>query len=187
MISLFLVSPGALRYSKRLTHLQSKAICGRPKRMPFKPWLKLAYPLLLVASALPAFSDDVYRTVDAQGHVTYSDKPLTSTSKKVAVDVIAANPQEAARLAKERALVNADAAQQSKLAAQQASEQQQQQSQDAAQRRRCDAARARYSLFAAGGRIFKMDDQGNRAFYSDEEIEAQKTASKAAVDSLCLQ
>jgi hypothetical protein len=155
--------------------------------MLLKPWFMLGCPVLLMATALPALSDDVYRTVDPQGHVIYSDKPLSSASKRVSIDVIAANPQEAARLAKEQALVNADAAQQAKLAAQLASEQQKQASQDAARRRTCEAARARYAMFAAGGRIYRVDEQGNRAFYSDEEIEAQRIASKAAMDRLCSQ
>lgn len=170
-----------------VTHFASKSLIGRSNRMSVTPWLKLGWPLVLMLTALPVLSDDVYRTVDPQGHVTYSDKPLTPASKKVEIDVIAANPQEAARLAKEQALANADVAQQARQAAQQAGEQQKQANQEAVQRRRCDAARARYSIFAAGGRIFKMDDQGNRAFYSDEEIEAQRIASKAAVDSLCAQ
>ena len=155
--------------------------------MRFSTALMHSFALLLMTAALPASSDDIYRTVDPQGHVTYSDKPLTSASKKISVDVIAANPQEAARLAKEQALINADVTQQAKLAAQQASEQQKQASQDAAQRRKCEAARARYAMFAAGGRIYRVDEQGNRVFYSDEEIDAQRITSKAAMASLCSQ
>jgi len=142
---------------------------------------------LVVAASVTGVADDVYKTIDAQGHITYSDRALSPDSKKVTVEVIEGDPQEAARLAKERALVNADAAEKSKQAQQQAAEQQKQQAQDAAQKRQCDSARSRYAMFAAGGRIFKVDDQGNRSYYSDQEIDDQRIATKAAMDSACSQ
>jgi hypothetical protein len=91
---------------------------------------------LVVVASLIAVADDVYKTIDAQGHITYSDRAISPDSKKVSVDVIEGNPQEAARLAKERALVNADAAQTSKQAQQQAAEQQKQQDLEALQKAR---------------------------------------------------
>jgi photosystem II stability/assembly factor-like uncharacterized protein len=143
--------------------------------------------LLFIALIAPAAADDVYKTVDAQGHVTYSDKPLSPQSQRVSVDVIAANPEDAARLAKAQAVANVEAAQEAKQAQQQAIDQQKQASQEAARKRSCDAARNRYAVFAAGGRIFRTDDQGNRAYYSDAEIDAQRISSKAAMDRACSQ
>jgi hypothetical protein len=143
--------------------------------------------LLVIALIAPATADDVYKTVDAQGHVTYSDKPLSPQSQRVSVDVIAANPEDAARLAKAQAVANVEAAQEAKQAQQQAIDQQKQASQEAARKRSCDAARNRYAVFAAGGRIFRTDDQGNRAYYSDAEIDAQRISSKAAMDRACSQ
>jgi len=150
-------------------------------------WYLRISAVLVVVASLIAVADDVYKTIDAQGHITYSDRAISPDSKKVSVDVIEGNPQEAARLAKERALVNADAAQTSKQAQQQAAEQQKQQDLEALQKRQCESARSRYAMFAAGGRIFKVDDQGNRSYYSDEEIDAQRIATKAAMDSACSQ
>jgi hypothetical protein len=40
-------------------------------------------------------------------------------------------------------------------------------------------------MFAAGGRIFRTDEQGNRVYYSDQEIDQQRAATKAAMDSAC--
>jgi hypothetical protein len=155
--------------------------------MPVAQWNRRISALLFMAMIAPAVADDVYKTVDAQGHVTYSDKPLSPASKKVSVDVIAANPEDAERLAKAQALANVEAAQQAKLAQQQAIEQQKQAIQDAARKRDCAAARRRYSVFAAGDRIFKVDDQGNRVYYTDEEIDAQRASARAAMDSACAQ
>jgi len=141
--------------------------------------------VLIASVALNAFADDVYKTVDAQGHVTYSDHAISPASRKVTVDVVQGNPEEAARLAKERAVINASAAQEAKQVQQQAVDQVKQQAAEASQRQRCDAARNRYAMFAAGGRIFKTDDQGNRVFYSDAEIDAERISTKAAMDNAC--
>jgi hypothetical protein len=132
-----------------------------------------------------AIAGDVYKTVDAQGRVTYSDHALSPESKKVTVDVIQGNPQDAARLAKARAAASADAAQRAKADQQQAVEQQKQQAQQQQQQQRCQAARDGYATYAAGGRIFHVDEQGNRAYYSDEEIDSLRISAKAAMDAAC--
>jgi hypothetical protein len=141
---------------------------------------------ILVATQI-AVAGDVYKTVDAQGHVIYSDRALSPNSTKVTLDIIQGNPQDAARLAKTMAAANADAAQQAKMAQQQAADQQQQQSQQEQLRRRCEAARSRYATFAAGGRLFHADEQGNRVYYSDAEIDAQRVSAKAEMDAACSQ
>jgi hypothetical protein len=141
----------------------------------------------VAAAGQHASADDMYRTVDAQGGVVYSDHPLSPASQRISVQVTAPNQEEAHRLAKEQALANADSAQQAQQARHEAAEQQKKAAQDAAQKQRCDAARNRYAVFSAGGRIFKTDEQGNRVYYSDQEIDAQRTTSKAAMDSACSQ
>jgi hypothetical protein len=132
-------------------------------------------------------ADDMYKTVDAQGHVVYSDRPISQDSQRISVEVTAPNPDEAARLSKEQATRNADAAQEAQQAQHEAAEHSKKAAQDAALKRRCDSARNRYAVFAAGGRIFKSDAQGNRVYYSDQEIEQQRAAAKAVMDSACLQ
>jgi Domain of unknown function (DUF4124) len=143
--------------------------------------------ILITGSTCHAFADEIYKTVDAQGHVTYSDHALSPQSKRVTLDVVEGDPVEAARLAKEQALVSADTAQQAKLSQQRAVEQQKQEAQKSQQQRKCKMARDRFATFAAGGRIFKVDEQGNRVYYTDEEIDAQRDSAKAAMDSACSQ
>jgi Domain of unknown function (DUF4124) len=151
--------------------------------------LRGVLPLVVIVSSLAgarsSCADDIYRTVDSQGHVTYSDHAVSAASRKVTVDVVPANPENAARLAKEQAIIHASEVDREKSAARDAIGQQQQQLEAAAQARRCSAARNRYAAFAAGGRIWKADTQGNRVFYSDQEIEAERASSKAAMDSAC--
>jgi hypothetical protein len=126
----------------------------KPPHRSFLEHRLAAVPALLLATAIlftarGTLADDLYKTVDAQGHVTYSDHPLSKASERISVEVNPPNAQEAAR------------------------------------KQRCDAARGRYAMFAAGGRIFRTDADGNRVYYSDQEIEDQRAATKAAMDSAC--
>jgi Domain of unknown function (DUF4124) len=154
--------------------------------MKCRQWLaQVTAAVAMVIVNLSDLADDLYKTVDAQGHVVYSDRPLSSASQRISVQVSAPNPDEAARLAKEQAMLNADAVQQAQDAQRDAAAQAKKAAQDAAQKRRCESARDRYAVFAAGGRIFKSDEQGNRVYYSDQEIEDQRQAAKAIMDSTC--
>lgn len=147
---------------------------------------QLAGAAVMLIIGQSGLADDMYKTVDAQGHVVYSDHPSSPASQRIFVQVTAPNSEEAARLNKEQAMLNADAAQQALQAQHEAVEQSKKAAQDAALKRRCDYARDRYAVFAAGGRLFKSDEQGNRVYYSDQEIEEQRAAAKALMESSCL-
>ena len=139
----------------------------------------------MLVAAQRSLADDMYKTVDPQGHVTYSDHPLSPSSQRVSIEVKEGNAEEAARLTRQQAAMDAESALQMKQAWQEADEQAKKAAQLAQQQQRCNAARSRYAMFAAGGRIFKVDAQGNRVYYSDEEIEQQRALTKAAMDSAC--
>lgn len=162
----------------RYRHLHRPGAVGVLSRLIGSALASLA---LMNASA----ADDIYRTVDAQGHVTYSDHAVSAASRKMTVDVIPADPENAARLAKQRAVDNASDADQEKAAKQDAAQQAQQQLATSAQKHRCDAARTHYAIFAGGGRIWKADENGQRVYYSDQEIDAERVRAKAAMDSAC--
>src|ERR1700723_2389131 len=67
-----------------------------------------------IALAARGYGDEVYKTVDASGHVVYSDHPTSSAAQKVDVQVTQPDAAEAARLGKQRALEDAEFAQRSK-------------------------------------------------------------------------
>ena len=126
--------------------------------------------------------DEVYKTLDASGNVVYSDRPSSPKTEKMTVPVQPADPNEAARLAKQRALEDADYAQRSRNEADEQGRQQAQSRLDAA---RCTSARNQYFTFREVRRIFRMDADGNRVFYSDEEADAMRVAAKQAMEQAC--
>lgn len=126
--------------------------------------------------------EEVYKTIDAAGHVVYSDHPTSPASQKLSVPVKEADPTEAARLAKQRAIEDADSAQRSR---QESEEQSRQAAQSKQQEQACTSARNHYFSIKDSRRLFKLDADGNRVFYSDEEGDAMKASAKQAMDQAC--
>jgi Domain of unknown function (DUF4124) len=140
--------------------------------------------LCLLAGAALARSnaEEVYKTTDAAGHVVYSDHPSSPKAEKITVPVKQVDPSEAARLAKQHALEDAEYAQHSRQEADEQSRQDAQSKQDA---ERCAAARSHYALLKDVNRLFRLDADGNRVFYSDEETDAKRAAAKQAMEQAC--
>jgi hypothetical protein len=139
----------------------------------------------VAATVSPCPADNMYKTVDAEGHVAYSDRPLSPASQRISVDVTGPNAQEAARLNRDQAAQAAADEQRLKQSRQDAEDQQKKASEDASRQQRCNVARSRYAFFAAGGRLFHADADGNRVYYSDQEIDEQRALTKATMDSVC--
>ena len=153
----------------------------RPRRHRRLPaWLIGALASCVAVAASDA--QEVYKATDAAGHVVYSDRPSSSSSEKVTVQVKPADAGEAARLDKQRALEDAEYTQRSRQEADQQSRQDAQFTQNAAH---CSAARNHYAFLKDVARLFRLDADGNRVFYSDEEADAMRAAAKQAMEQAC--
>ena len=138
---------------------------------------------LLFASAMGAAqADQIYKSVDAQGHVTYSDRPNSSGAQKADVNVQQADPAEAERLAKERQLLKAEDDQRTK---QQASDSRAKAQQEHDKAARCRVARDNYNNLKDVGRIYKLDADGNRVYLSDSEAEAKRETARQVMTTAC--
>ena len=145
-------------------------------------WVAVVTAGLLFAAVLfPAQADQVYKSVDAQGHVTYSDRPNATGAQKTDVVYQQADPKEAARLAKEHQVLNAEDDQRKKqdLAADKAKAQQ-----DKDRQARCQAAKDHYNSIKEG-RLYKRDADGNRQFMSDTEADAQRETARQVMNTAC--
>ena len=137
--------------------------------------------LFFAAVLFPAQADQVYKSVDAQGHVTYSDRPNAAGAQKTDIVVQQADLKEAARLAKEHQVLNAEDDQRKKqdLAADKAKAQQ-----DKDRQARCQAAKDHYNSIKEG-RLYKRDADGNRQFMSDPEADAQRETARQVMNTAC--
>jgi hypothetical protein len=135
-----------------------------------------------VALAPCGYGDEVYKTTDASGHVVYSDHPTSPTAEKMSVPVTQPDAAEAARLAKQRELEDAEYAQRSRQDADEQSRQAAQARQDAAH---CTAARNHYNFLMQLNRVFRLDANGDRVYYSDQEADSMRAAAKQAMEQAC--
>ena len=140
----------------------------------------MGWALFVCAAAGQA--DQVYKYVDPEGHVTYSDRPNTTGAKKTEVTFQQADPHEAARLAKEDQLLKAADDQRKK---QQANEDKTKAAQDKDKAARCQTARANYNAIKENGRIYTRDADGNKVYYNEAEADAKREAARQVMTTAC--
>jgi Domain of unknown function (DUF4124) len=137
---------------------------------------------LLVCTACPLGAGEVYKSVDAEGHVVYSDRADASGAQKSVVRSDPPNATEAARLAKEQEIQKAEGLQRSR---QKLIEDTKKAQQDQAKQAQCESARNRYYSLKDARRIFDLDAAGNRVFYSDAEAETKREEARQAMTAAC--
>jgi hypothetical protein len=142
----------------------------------------IAALLALGCTATPLAAQEVYKSVDADGHVIYSDRGATKTAPKTTLHVDEANPVEAARLAHEQQLLNADDA---ARARQQAADDKSKAAQQRKQQQACESTRSQYYKMRDSARLYKRDAQGDRAYYTDDEADALREQARRAMIAAC--
>jgi hypothetical protein len=120
--------------------------------------------------------------VDAQGHVSYSDRPNSTAARKTDIAVQQADPAEAARLAKERQVLKAEDDIRKR---QESVDGRAKAQQDRDRQIRCQAARDHYYSIKDAGRLFKNDAEGNRVYYTDAEADAQREQARQVMNTAC--
>jgi preprotein translocase subunit SecF len=138
--------------------------------------------IMSLMSVLPAAADEIYKSVDAQGHVVYSDRAPSANAQKSEVRVVQPDAAEAAREAKQQQLLNAQDVQRKQ---QDAIDSRNKAQQDKVKQQRCQAARTRYNSIKDAGRLYRLDSDGNRVFYTDEEADARREEARQAMVSAC--
>jgi hypothetical protein len=127
-------------------------------------------------------ADGVYKSVDADGHVVYSDRAPSAKAQKSEVRVMQGDPAEAARAAKETQILAAEETLRKRQNAESSSSKARQ---DQQKQIACRNARNHYNDIKDANALFKLDEQGNRVFYSDAEGDARKEQARKAVIAAC--
>ncbi len=142
----------------------------------------LAGSFLLLATATPSHAEEIYKSVDAQGHVVYSDRPNTEGARKTEVTVQQADPNEAARLAKERMLLKDEEDQRKKR---ELSDSKAKAQQDAKKKEQCRSAREHYNFLKDARRLFTPGSEGEREYYTDAQMDAMREEARRTMVAAC--
>lgn len=144
----------------------------------------IALMVLLTVSA--AASAEVWRWVDSQGRVHYSDVPIEGatlvegvTSRHTNREVVA---QRTAAEGEQRAQV---AARETQQRAQQATSSAVQQDVDHSREEQCKKAQEQYKTAVESQRLYRVGKDGERVYLNDAELTEARVNSRKAVDELC--
>ena len=143
---------------------------------------------ILIGLPLCAAQADVFRSVDAQGHVQYSDTPTPGAQ------LVRMNNQRAPIKPAEAPLLSGSA--KSSTVAQSGDQVHQQLEQEAAARavqndvaqtraEQCKKARDAYDQSVQARRLYKTAADGSREFLTDDEAVKQRLANKLEMDAAC--
>jgi len=129
---------------------------------------------------LPAMGADVYRSVDAQGNVVYSDRPGAPSAEKVEIRVPAGRP--AAARAPETEPVPGEPPEQPDQATIEAAERAQQAEDRAAN---CVIAQERNERYQTSRRLYRVDEAGERVYLDDAALTQARVDAAADVSRWC--
>jgi hypothetical protein len=138
--------------------------------------------LVFVACSGASPAQEIYKSVDAQGNVVYSDRAQSKNAPTTAVHVTEPDPAEVARLAKQQQQLTASDRERTK---QEAAEAKNRAALEHKQQVTCENARNKYFRYKDTGRIYQRDADGNRVFYTDAEADALREQARRAMVSAC--
>lgn len=128
---------------------------------------------------------DVYRWVDAQGRVQYSDRWVPG-SELVKVDKSRPNPEAtSARQSAEQSKLAASNSRIAEQRAEQATAQAVQKDVAKVREEQCAQAKERYEKAVQARRIFREGKDGNKEYISEAEADAYRVKARADMQAAC--
>lgn len=146
-----------------------------------------AATIVLIWLPLCAALADIYRSVDAQGHVQYSDTPTPGAelvnvtglhTTPTPTDSPPADTSKTASAAKQDDPISQRLAQQAAARAVQNDTSQ-------ARAQQCKQAQANYEQSIEARRLYKSGADGEREYLTDDEADQQRVNNKLAMDAAC--
>jgi hypothetical protein len=149
--------------------------------------LRIAVVVALSLAAVSASQADVYRFVDSNGQVQYTDRPETlpaellakiksqRTDNSVLADRVAADLKARDAAAKAQEAANKEMADKQKATQITATD----------KANRCTQARARYESVTTTDRVYSLDAKGERVYMDDKQLEKSRSSAKEQVDTWC--
>ncbi|HEX7964624.1 MAG TPA: DUF4124 domain-containing protein [Gammaproteobacteria bacterium] len=146
--------------------------------------LSIALGLGLALAAGLASADQVYKWVDKDGHVHFSQMPPAGTGVQAQTVDVKPPPPDPTGLANSQNLQQ-QIADKKKAEQKDPQREQEEQEQKQQQKERCDGLREKLNVLNAGGRATSVDAKGNVTYISDEEREKQMAQLESQIEKSC--
>jgi len=142
--------------------------------------------LVLAFVATAAFGAEVYRSKDADGNVSFSDRPQNANA--VAITVLtprSARPAAPPPQPKPAPKAGDSAAGTSSAAAKPQAPAQTPEEREAEKAKNCEIARQRQQSYAISHRLYRAGPNGERQYLNDQEIDEARARAAADVETWC--
>ncbi len=153
------------------------------------PYAKLLILLTLTAAAGQAMAEkEVFRWVDEQGVVHYSDRPIDPRARATGITF---QPTDPARIREqelrqwEQQNQAAESARDEQEGAVDALEANKKAQEARIRQLECKAARERYETYTTAPRLYESLPGGERRYLTDEELSAARSQAEADVETWC--
>jgi hypothetical protein len=127
----------------------------------------------------------VYKTVDAQGNIVYTDRAPTVNAKRTNVQVHEPSAADLERVEQQKKLSQAADDQRLQEAIANKASHAQKQKEQSDKQARCERARNNFYTLRDAARIYERDAQGNRVYMPDDQAEAKRAQARKAMDAAC--
>ena len=143
--------------------------------------MKRTIVLALALALAPAAVAQLYKYTDPKtGKTVYSDQPPPGQESKALNMKGGSGPSTRSAVEQDKALEKGR-----KKVADEAKKAGEAQDRAAKADAHCKAAKQNYEIYQQGGRISKLNSQGERELLTDEEIEAKRESSRREMDEAC--
>ena len=160
-------------FSKKWTTIQSGVV-----------WLVFCLAFLSAS----AHGGEIFKWVDEEGNVHYSqDPPMNKAAKPMSIKVPkpSAASEDSASQTESTAEAKSPPGSEDKAAEQKALQEAAARKQQEAEKKNCQIAMKRFATVTAGGRLYEVDEQGERHYWDDATLKAKQAEAQKDVDQWC--
>ncbi len=140
---------------------------------------------LTIAATSTLLASEIYRWTDEDGNIYFSDLPTGAAGEEHLA--IRSRPTDPARVqAEAQARVDAQALRAEEEAnAPQGQTPEELRAEARSRQEKCNKYRARQTRFTENRRIYRMDENGERVYYDEEEMQAARAGVDDRVEEYC--
>jgi hypothetical protein len=138
---------------------------------------------LLIATA--AIAADIYKWTDADGNVHYGDRPIGQQSERVPIVSRPTDPARIQALSQARADARAQAAEEAAALAAEGPTEEELRAEARERAEKCSSYRERLQRFVTSRRLYREDENGERVYLDEEEMQAARQRVEDQVADYC--
>lgn len=146
----------------------------------------IAFALMLVLFAASTTAvGQIYKWTDEDGNVHFADKPVGEEAEKVAIQSKRTNADRVQAEQQARVAASAKAAEEEAAAAPTGPTADEMQARAEERAQKCDMYRERMARFVRSRRIYREDENGERVYMTEEEMQAAREQVENQVQEYC--